>query len=901
MSPEEVARIYIDQMFEEAGWNVVSRDDFTISVAAVAVREGMMKGGLEADYLLFIDGKAIGVLEAKAEHITIDCDKVRKQAEGYTTKLPSWCSCHFSQLPFVFISNGKDLIFRDMRVQATEYTYLSNIHTPKELSALAGIKSYFAGLPKLQKRGLRDCQYEAITNLEASFRDGHDRALMVLATGAGKTYAACMAAYRLLSYTPDRKILFLVDRNNLGRQAEGEFGTFRLTETGEPFNTIFTTNRLKSANVPSDSNLVITTIQRLFSVLTGQEIDESDDDEISDEDRDNDKIQVEFGGSIKLPPDYFDTIIIDECHRSIYGNWRKVLEYFSSARLIGLTATPAPETIAFFNNNRVINYNLEKSIADGINVDYRVYRIQTQATTDGGTIKKGEKIKEIKKISGQSGIVRENEERYFTSTDLNRSVVNPTQIKLILETYKEVIYTELYPEREVDMRYIPKTLIFAQSDAHATNIVEIAKEVFTGQTEDFIQKITYSAGDSNKLVRNFRNDKTFRIAVTVTLVATGTDVKPLEVVMFMRDVKSESLYTQMKGRGVRTIGDEQLKNVTPNAQTKDMFYLVDAIGVTEHEPNINKRVEPESVKISLRQLLEQISHGYLPDDHLRLLASRLSRINAKSKPKHQEEFTHIAGVSMKELAINIFSAMENSDIDEFINANEPNLKRKGLVALLTNNAKAKNYLLELNAGFVTILMPGEDQLIKKGFSVEEAQDSTKAFEEYLEFHKDEIEALRILYNNKGEVITYAMLKDLECKLAAADSHFRLPTLWSYYSILKPQSVTKFKDNNERSALTNLIQLVRYAYKNRTELRSLTSTAASRFELWCGQVHRELDDKQKELMKVVAGYIATNGAYSRSDIAEQDQQLLIQTIKSFGSSKSVVDEMLSSLSKFILAA
>lgn len=898
MLPEEKARIYIDQMFADAGWEVVSRNDFTISSSATAVTEGIMQGGKEADYLLFLDGKAIGVLEAKAEHISLD-DKVKAQAEGYTTKLPTWCSCWFKQLPFVYISNGKVLLFRDMRDSSEEYATLAEIHSPKELSKMAGVSGYFSGLPKLEKRGLRECQFDAITNLEASFRDGHDRALMVLATGAGKTYTACMAAYRLLSYTPARRILFLVDRNNLGRQAEGEFGTFRLTENGEPFNTIFTTTRLKSAKIPADSNLVITTIQRLFSVLTGKEYEESDDDELSDEERESDTMMVELGATL-LPQDYFDAIIIDECHRSIYGNWQIVLNYFSSARLIGLTATPAPETIAFFNNNRVINYNLEHSIADGINVDYRVYRIATQATEEGGTISKGEKTREIKCISGTSGIVREEEDRHFAATELNRSVVNPAQIRLVLESYRDSIYTELYPEREPDLKYIPKTLIFAQSDAHATNIVNIAKEVFAGQSDDFIQKITYSSGDSNKLVREFRNDKTFRIAVTVTLVATGTDVKPLEVVMFMRDVNSESLYTQMKGCGVRTIGDEQLKSVTPNAQTKDTFYLVDAVGVTEHEKYVGAKGIQETKILTLKQLLEQISHGFLPDEHLRLLASRLSRINAKSKVKRQQEFETISGISMKELALNIFNALEGGELGEFIDVNELNLKRKGLVALLTNNAKAKNYLLELNAGFITVLIPGEDTLIKKGFSMEEARDTTKAFEEYLELHKDEIEALRILYNNKGEAITYSMLKELEEKLLMTDRHFKIPALWSHYSILEPQKVTKFKDSNERIALTNLIQLVRFAYKSRSELKSLTSTAASRFELWCGQVHRDLNEKQRELMKTIAGYIATNGAYTRTDIAEQDQQLLIQTIKSFGS-KDIVDNVLSSLSKFILAA
>ena len=467
-----------------------------------------------------------------------------------------------------------------------------------------------------------DCQYEAVTELEKSFRIGQNRALMVLATGAGKTYTACLTAYRMLAYTPMRRVLFLVDRNNLGKQAETEFGTFRLTDNGEAFNMIYTVNRLKSAKIPIDSNVVISTIQRLFSLLKGEEISDNEEDEEYDEEQ-----EIVLPGHPNLPHDFFDLIIIDECHRSIYGNWRKVLEYFDTARLLGLTATPVPETMAFFNNNRIVNYTLEKSILDGVNVDCRIYRIKTKATEEGGAIMEGDRLKVETRYTGEVKQVSNKETKNYTKEELNRSIINPAQIKLILNTYRDIVYTELFndPPREANMDYLPKTLIFALNEAHATNIVNIAKEVF-GRTDDrFIQKITYSVGDSNELIRQFRNDKDFRIAVTCTLVATGTDVKPLEVVIFMRDVVSLPLYTQMKGRGVRTIGDEQLRNVTPNAISKDCFYLVDAVGVTEHEHLIPQPYEgPEGETVTLKELLERITHGYLPDIYLRRLASTLS-------------------------------------------------------------------------------------------------------------------------------------------------------------------------------------------------------------------------------------------------------------------------------------
>ncbi|MTT07382.1 DEAD/DEAH box helicase, partial [Proteus mirabilis] len=385
--------------------------------------------------------------------------------------VPNIYQTYQKPLPFIFTSNGKELYFCDFREPDSYFKSIMAIPTPHELVKKLGIEDTFAGLPTLKKKGLRDCQYEAVTELEKSFRAGQSRALMVLATGAGKTYTACLAAYRMLSYTPMRRVLFLVDRNNLGKQAEGEFGTFRLTENGDAFNTIFTVNRLRSSSIPSDSNVVISTIQRLFSFLKGETIEDNDDD-----DEDELVEEVTLPPNPNLPHDYFDMIIIDECHRSIYGNWRKVLEYFDTARLVGLTATPIPETMAFFNNNRIVNYTLEKSIVDGVNVDCRVYRIKTQVTEAGGAILEGEKVKEETRYTGEVKTVSSKETKTYTNKELNRSVINPAQIKLILSTYRDVVYTELCndPQREPNMDYLPKTLIFALNEAHATNIVLIA-------------------------------------------------------------------------------------------------------------------------------------------------------------------------------------------------------------------------------------------------------------------------------------------------------------------------------------------------------------------------------------------------------------------------------------------
>lgn len=903
MTPEEKARIRIDQWLEDAGWKVTDRDHYTPSSTAVAIREGLLEGNLEADYFLFIKGKAVGVLEAKRKEVDITSPHVAEQAEHYTRSVPHYYQTIANPLPLVYLSNGESVLFRNQIVEDSPYDEINRIHSPKEIVKMLGIDDRFAGLPTLKKRGLRDCQYEAISELEKSFRAGQNRALMVLATGAGKTYTAVTAAYRFLNFAQMRRVLFLVDRNNLGKQAEGEFGTYKLTETGDPFNTIFGVSRLKSSAIPKDANVVISTIQRLFAFLKGEPItSDNDDDEESGSNE-----EMILPPNPALPQDYFDLIIIDECHRSIYGNWKKVLEYFNSARLIGLTATPVPETKAFFNNNIVVNYSLEKSIVNGVNVGARVYRIKTQETENGGAIRVGDKLRRVTRYTGKVETITNRESQNYTKEELNRSIINPAQIKLILQTYKDAVYSEMFiePQREANFDYLPKTLIFALNEAHANNIVKIAREVFGKEDDEkFVQKVTYASGDSDALIRSFRNDKEFRIAVTCTLVATGTDVKPLEVLIFMRDVRSEPLYIQMKGRGTRTIGDDVLRNVTPNAYSKDCFFLVDAVGVTESEKTVPAPGEDEgpTETITFKKLLERMTHGELPDGYFKLLAARLARISSKCTESQRNEFAGLThGASMADLSERIFKAIDpetTPSLPPYRNVNEPNLERKGLFAPLANNPNARELLLTLNAGFIKTLMPGEDTLISKGFSMEEARETTSAFEEYCKTHADDIEALRIIYNNSGEPLTYSMLRDLSVRLRQTNSRFNVSQLWNSYSLLNREQVKPRSTREEKEALTNIIQLVRYALGQIDRLDSLCSSANQYFNLWYGQLQRNISDKQIEVIKQVVRYIASNGAVTIKDIREEDKSQAAQLVKAFGTLNEA-NKALLSLAGFII--
>jgi len=897
LKPEELARIDIDRMLEKAGWTIVNRDGYAPNMQAVAVREGLMIGNKEADYLLFLEGKAIGVLEAKKRGVNLK-NVAAEQAERYTRLCPSWCKSWFEDLPIVVLSNGDSICWRNMHEMKSDYVYINGMLTPKDIKEAVLPNEFFVALPTLRKDFLRDCQFDAISKIEEHFREGHNRVLVEMATGAGKTFTACTVAYRMLNYTPMKRILFLVDRNNLGRQAEIAFGRYTNTEKGETFSNIFGVQRLRSEGIADESNVVISTIQKLFAEITGLDYQDEEDAE-SDFDEDTSE-EVHISGNTRLPKDFFDLIIIDECHRSIYGKWKEVLNYFETARMIGLTATPGEETHAFFPH-LASRYSYEDSVAEDVNVGFRVYRIKTQTTENGGVIQQGESVTTITNRTGATEETINKATKKFEKNDLNRSVISPAQIRTVLESYRDAIYTQLYnePQREPLMEYIPKTLIFALNERHAKSIVDIAREVFPNQDERFVQQITYSSGNSDQLIREFNNEKAFRIAVTVTLVATGTDVPPLEVVLFMRDVNSQQLYLQMRGRGCRTIDDEKLRIVTPNAISKDLFYVVDAVGVTEHEKSLTGGGEGGGPSISLAALLERVSHGFVPDNYLIDLANRLSRINAKSTDEQRDQFSILAhGYTMQSIAKTLFDAVENpfAPLPPFVeNGNNP--EREKLVECLANNPQARDYLITLNAGFITVLNPGEDVCTYSGFSLDDARKITSAFEQYVEEQKDSIEALRIIRQNKGK-ITYEMLKDLQSKLLAHNSNFSCSILWKNYAILNPNAVTTFSDETEKDLLTNLIQLVRYAYKQCEQLETLWHSGKRYFNLWCGQVQRNLTAEQTEIMNHIANYILANGFCDFADVRNNDTAQAMKLITIFGN-KEKTEEALLSLSNFMI--
>jgi type I restriction enzyme R subunit len=638
-NPEQLARDRIDAMLIASGWVIQSRQNINLNAGVgIAVKEYPTDIG-PADYVLFVDKTAVGIIEAKRTEEGIHLTMHEDQSEGYASAKLKYLNN--AKLPFVYESTGeitRFTVYRDIKPRSRPVftfhrpeTFSENIKQDKSL------RTRIQDIPALPTTGLRDCQVTAINNVEQSFKDARPKALIQMATGSGKTFTAITFIYRLLKYAKAKRILFLVDTKNLGEQAEQEFMAYVPNDDNRKFTELYGVTRLKSSSIPNDSQVYISTIQRMYSILKGTELDE-----VAEEQNPNERFQPKEPLPVvyneKVPMEFFDFIVIDECHRSIYNLWKQVLDYFDVFQ-VGLTATPDNRTFGYFNKNIVSDYGYEKAVIDGVLVPYNVFSIDTKIIKEGGKILMGENIDRRERVTRKKFWETVDEDIEYSGKQLDKDIVNPSTIRTIIRAIKENM-PNMFPDRISDGAFeVPKTLIFAKTDSHAEDIIEIVREEFAEENK-FCKKITYKSEEDPKTVLSqFRNDYYPRIAVTVDMIATGTDIRPLEVLVFMRDVKSRSYYEQMKGRGTRTCSLEQLKATgTPAAKmTKDHFVIIDAIGVEQSQKTDSRPLEKKP-GMSLKDLLQAVAVGARDEDTLTTLANRLIRLDKQINEKEKTTF-----------------------------------------------------------------------------------------------------------------------------------------------------------------------------------------------------------------------------------------------------------------------
>jgi len=876
-TPEQRARKLIDAQLEAAGWVVQDRDEMNLGAAlGVAVREYVMAAG-PCDYLVFADRRACGVVEAKPEGKTLS--GVAEQASGYQHKLPGHLANWGDPLRFDYEASGSEILFSDRADPEQRSRYIFGFHRPETLlewlKAGESLRARLTHLPPLVKDGLRDCQIEAITELEKSLAQAKPRALIQMTMGAGKTFTAATLAYRLLAHANAHRILFLVDRNNLGRQTLKEFQAYRPPGTGRLFTELYNVQRLGPAGLDPDAKVVISTIQRVYAQLTGKEL--------SEEDEEGSTYESETEGSPKqvmysqtLPPETFDFVIVDECHRSIYGSWRQVLEYFD-AFMLGLTATPSIHTLGYFQRNLVSEYPYERSVIDKVNVPFEVYRIRTEIGERGGRVPAGFTVPRRDRHTRRQRYEQLSDDLVYAPNELDRSVIAPNQIRTVLETYRDTLFTDLFPGRTE----VPKTLIFAKDDHHAEEIVHIAREVF-GKGNDFAKKITYkvSGVDPETLISQFRNQYNPRIAVSVDMIATGTDIKPVEVLIFLRDVKSALYFEQMKGRGVRTINPADLTNVTPDANTKERFVLIDAVGVTESAKTIAPPFERERT-VSFDKLLEQVASGRNDPDVVSTLAGRLSVLDRKlSDEDHARIAAESGGQTLHDIASTLIESLDNDRIQDVVERtlpppvtdaklNETGKRLRAEALRAFDDPKLRKLLVELKTqSEITIDVFSRDAVISTGFDEKAATEMTKRFRQFLDENQDKLTALSILYGRPyaARRLTYAGLEELRAALARPPWLLEPIAIWQAYKRLSKGAIK----SEPGRVLTDIVALVRYAVGKQESLSPLSADMAGRFNLWLGREKtqgRDYSPEQTAWLEAIRDHLAANIDLNLRDLQE----------------------------------
>jgi len=881
MTPEQEAREKIDELLEAAGWHV--QDYHKINLGAglgVAVREFPLKTG-SADYMLFIDRKAAGVIEAKPVGATLG--GVDWQSDKYTIGLPDNLPHYQKPLPFAYESTGVETFFRDLRDPQPRSRRLFAFFKPEALmdylSQEDTLRARLTELPQLITEGLRDCQIEAIQKLEESFAQARPRALIQMASGGGKTFAAVTFAYRLIKFAKARRILFLVDRNHLGRQTLKEFQQYATPDDGRKFTELYNIQRLTSNKIDPVCKLTITTIQRIYSMLKGEEEFNPEIEELSGFELSTLQPEPkEVAYNSQIPIETYDFIVTDECHRSIYHLWRQVLEYFD-AFIIGLTATPSKQTLGFFNQNLVTEYNHERAIADGVNVGYEVYRIKTKITEGGSTVEAGNYVDMRDKLTREIRWEQLDEDLEYPSRELDHSVVAPDQIRTVIKTFKEKLFTDIFTGRTE----VPKTLVYAKDDSHAEDILHIVREEFAKGNE-FAKKITYkTTGEAPEdLIQSFRNSYYPRIAVTVDMIATGTDIKPLECILFMRDVRSRTYFEQMKGRGTRVISSTDFKAVTPDADHKTHFVIVDAVGVCESDKTDSRPLERKKT-IPFEKLVQGVASGIRDKDIISSLAGRLARLDREIEVSDRNELQQAAnGKPLKEIINKLLDAvdpdMQQQKAKETFNTDKPIQEQlKQATEELTKTAcqifdepKFRDKLIEVKKKTEQVIdTVSKDVVTLTGFdkqAKEKAQSLIDSFKKFIEENRDEITAIQLIYNRPfgQRHITYEQIDELAKAIKKPPLNLRQETLWLAYEQLEKSKVKKARADK---VLTDIISLIRFTITDADVLEPWADVQEIRFRSWFEQqkkLGREFTSQQLDWLSMIKDHITTSLQISTED-------------------------------------
>lgn len=883
MSPEAKAREVIDKKLKEVGYVIQDMSEFNPNESlGVAVREFPTNSG-PVDYLLFINKIPVGVVEAKRTEEGQNLVSVAEQSLRYVESGLKYVT-NQPKLRFAYEATDVIVRFCDYADEKAKSREVFTFHKPETLLKWMNddntLRNRLKTLPNFDSTGFRKCQTTAIQNLEKSFADNKPRALIQMATGAGKTFTAISSVYRLLKYAKAKRILFLVDTKNLGEQAEEEFKKYQPNDDSHLFPELYNVVRLNSSSIPEDTHVCISTIQRMYSILRGENLDENAE-EISPSEIDfRNQKSKEVVYNPKYPIEFFDFIIIDECHRSIYNIWQQVLDYFD-AFLIGLTATPDNRTFAFFNQNIVSEYTHEQAVIDDVNVGRQgTYLIETEIGQNGATIAKNlvQNIQIRERLSRKKRWEQLDEDIEYKPSQLDADIVNPSQIRSVIRMFRDKVCTEMFPGR----KEVPKTLIFSKTDSHANDIIDIVREEF-GEGNEFCKKITYGSDENPKSILNsFRNDYYPRIAVTVDMIATGTDVKALECLIFMRDVRSKNYFEQMLGRATRTLSYDDLHRVTPSAKERKTGYIVvDAVGVTKSQKTTSRQLERKPT-VSIKQLMNSIAIGEKTENNLTSLANRFLILDKTFEENEKEEIQELAnGLTLRNMATNFLNAFDDDQIEEEAKKDEyidfppeeklihaqNNLIEKAVEPIY--NPKLRQRIYDMKKTHDQIIDDVNiDRVVYSGWDTsktESANEIIKKFHAFIEENKNEIQALEIIYNQmyKNRPLTFKMVDELYNKLTSSPYYLTRNILWSAYEEIYPEKVKTRVDDK----LADIIALIKFELGQSDTLQSFASQTNNRFKKWIFEKNSgygQFNEEQMEWLRMIRDHISISMNITKDD-------------------------------------
>lgn len=802
-----------------------------------------------ADYALFVEGKLLGILEAKK--VSVDPQNVLEQAKRYAkgvkNEVGNWGEYG---VPFLYSSNGERIWFIDVRGEKNLSRRITNFHTSQAIKELIGrdqVDEQLFSTFRVDNDKLRFYQANAIESIENGIVDGKRAMLLAMATGTGKTFTLVSSIYRLLETKLFKRVLFLVDRRALAAQAVREFASFttpignkfdqeyevysqkfRKEDFGEdePFNPKVLPNTYLTSPDETKTFVYVSTIQRMTINLFGWE------NTFEQNPNDPDYEEEAEAFETPIPIHAFDLIIADECHRGYTSKetaiWRSTLDYFDAIK-IGLTATPAAHTTAYFGQP-IYRYTTEQAILDGYLVDYEPIKITSNVLMNGAFLKEGEHVGIIDTDTGKETYDELEDEREFHAEEIERKITSPeTNLKIIQELAKYAY------EHEKETERFPKILIFAVNDlqftSHADQIVQICKEVFN-QGDDFVKKITGNPNVDRPLqrIREFRNRPNPKIVVTVDMLSTGVDIPALEFVVFMRPVKSRILWVQMLGRGTR---------LCPEIN-KDKFLIFDCFGgslIDYFKNTTDFQIEaPQKEPLTIQQIIENIYQNVDREYYTKVLIKRLRRIDRNMSGKAREEFTtYVKEGDIGKFASDLFGMIKN-DFAETMKL----LRNKDFQDLLINYERAKREFLK---GYEI-----QDEVTSERLILgEKPEDYLNAFMRFVKENPEHIIAIQILLERPKEWNTSA-LNELREKL-------RMNKFPEKYL----QDAHKMVYNK---ALADIISMVKHAAKGEEPILNAEERVSKAFEKVIR--NREFNDEQIQWLALIKEHLIKNLTIDEDD-------------------------------------